>query len=116
MVKLSKTTSANDDNDDNNNNNNNEEEPIASTSNLSSSTTKSVKLNIVHPKTAKKVINGKLVTVELSGGRAKKYICTIKDCDKAFTRPTRLDEHIRTHTGEVNSFFQSFFINPNPNN
>lgn len=53
------------------------------------------------------LINGILTsTAQLptSGGRVKKYACTHPSCLKAFTRPVRLEEHQRTHTGEVCSF------------
>lgn len=30
--------------------------------------------------------------------RLKNYLCPYEDCDKAFTRPVRLEEHIRSHT------------------
>lgn len=29
------------------------------------------------------------------------HACTYEGCDKFFRRPSRLDQHIRTHTGEV---------------
>lgn len=38
---------------------------------------------------------------ELSGGRLKKFLCPHAECGKAYTRPTRLAEHVRSHTGEV---------------
>ena len=40
-------------------------------------------------------------TLSLSGGRVKKFVCTVEGCGKAYTRPVRLEEHVRTHTGEV---------------
>ncbi|KAK9469744.1 hypothetical protein V1512DRAFT_288908 [Lipomyces arxii] len=44
-------------------------------------------------------------SAELSSGRAKRprpkcYNCTYDGCEKAFTRPCRLEEHLRSHTGE----------------
>ncbi|KAL7269982.1 hypothetical protein RUND412_007326 [Rhizina undulata] len=35
-----------------------------------------------------------------SQSRDKRYPCTYDECDKSFTRPCRLDEHLRSHTGE----------------
>ncbi|KAA8895652.1 hypothetical protein FN846DRAFT_968651 [Sphaerosporella brunnea] len=32
--------------------------------------------------------------------RTKKYDCTHEGCDKSFTRPCRLEEHMRSHSGE----------------
>ncbi|GAA5915497.1 hypothetical protein JCM5296_003418 [Sporobolomyces johnsonii] len=37
---------------------------------------------------------------EKSGGRVKKFMCTWPGCGKCYTRPTRLEEHQRVHTGE----------------
>lgn len=31
----------------------------------------------------------------------KRYKCTFSSCDKAYTKPSRLAEHERSHTGEV---------------
>ncbi len=31
----------------------------------------------------------------------KRYKCTFSSCDKAYTKPSRLVEHERSHTGEV---------------
>lgn len=50
------------------------------------------------------IINGQVRVVEKSGGRLKKFICPHEDCGKAYTRPVRLEEHIRSHTGEVHTF------------
>lgn len=50
------------------------------------------------------VINGQLAKteeLERSGGRVKKFRCVVEGCGKAYTRPVRLEEHVRTHTGEV---------------
>ena len=33
--------------------------------------------------------------------RPKRYKCTYEGCAKAYTKPSRLDEHVRSHTGEV---------------
>ncbi|GAA5832328.1 hypothetical protein JCM11251_006411 [Rhodosporidiobolus azoricus] len=37
---------------------------------------------------------------ETSGGRLKKFMCTWPGCGKCYTRPARLEEHQRVHTGE----------------
>ncbi|GAA5888654.1 hypothetical protein JCM6882_009035 [Rhodosporidiobolus microsporus] len=37
---------------------------------------------------------------EKSGGRLKKFMCTWPGCGKCYTRPARLEEHQRVHTGE----------------
>ncbi|KAI5796054.1 hypothetical protein FPQ18DRAFT_289701 [Pyronema domesticum] len=36
----------------------------------------------------------------ISKPREKKFACTYEGCTKAFTRPCRLQEHVRSHTGE----------------
>ncbi|KAM6502079.1 transcription factor iiia [Amanita muscaria] len=41
------------------------------------------------------IVNGVLVK-----DTKKRYKCTFSDCDKAYTKPSRLAEHERTHTGE----------------
>ncbi|KAF5375073.1 hypothetical protein D9758_000102 [Tetrapyrgos nigripes] len=41
------------------------------------------------------LINGNLVA-----GTKKRYKCTVEGCDKAYTKPSRLEEHQRCHTGE----------------
>lgn len=42
------------------------------------------------------IINGKLQT-----NTKKRYQCTHEGCDKAYSKPSRLVEHGRSHTGEV---------------
>ncbi|KAI5474344.1 zinc finger, C2H2-type domain containing protein [Pseudohyphozyma bogoriensis] len=57
---------------------------------------------IKSPKTTL-LINGQLTqTADLprSGGRVKKFFCNYEGCGKSYTRPTRLEEHVRSHTGE----------------
>lgn len=52
------------------------------------------------------LVNGKLTqtaSLPLSGGRVKKFKCIFPGCDKSYTRPVRLEEHVRTHTGEVST-------------
>lgn len=43
------------------------------------------------------VINGKFV----QDADKKTYRCTFEGCDKAYRKPSRLDEHERSHRGEV---------------
>ena len=31
----------------------------------------------------------------------KRYVCTYEGCFAAFGKPSRLEQHIRVHTGEV---------------
>jgi hypothetical protein len=33
--------------------------------------------------------------------KKKPYACTYPECTKAYDKPCRLEEHIRSHTGEV---------------
>ena len=42
------------------------------------------------------IVNGKLVA-----DNGKRYQCTFPGCTKAYRKPVRLEEHERTHTGEV---------------
>jgi len=44
------------------------------------------------------LINGTLVS-----DTKKRYKCTFEGCDKAYAKPSRLEEHERSHTGEVSS-------------
>ncbi|KAF8545181.1 hypothetical protein BDD12DRAFT_771398 [Trichophaea hybrida] len=37
---------------------------------------------------------------QASKPREKKFACTYEDCNKSFTRPCRLEEHLRSHTGD----------------
>jgi len=46
------------------------------------------------------IVNGSLVS-----NTKRCYQCTYKGCEKAYTKPSRLEEHERSHTGHV-----SFFI------
>lgn len=57
--------------------------PVASSSKL--------KLN-----TAPIIVNGKLVVDD-----KRRYRCTFDNCKKSYKKPSRLEEHERTHTGEV---------------
>jgi len=36
--------------------------------------------------------------------RAEKYVCSVDGCEKSYSRPCRLQEHMNTHTGEVFPF------------
>jgi hypothetical protein len=46
------------------------------------------------------LVNGTLVK-----NVKKKYHCTFSGCDKLYSKPCRLEEHERSHTGEVGSSF-----------
>lgn len=45
------------------------------------------------------LVNGQLVDPHKV--KNKKYMCTHDGCMKAYTKPARLEEHLRSHTGEV---------------
>ena len=51
------------------------------------------------------LINGSLVR-----NANKKYHCTFSGCGKSYSKPCRLEEHERSHTGEVGSFILNFRI------
>ena len=42
------------------------------------------------------LVNGSLVK-----NAKKKYHCTFSGCEKSYSKPCRLEEHERSHTGEV---------------
>lgn len=42
------------------------------------------------------IVNGKVVL-----DKKRRYRCVFEGCDKSYTKPCRLEEHERTHTGEV---------------
>ena len=42
------------------------------------------------------IVNGQLVN-----DTKKRYACTYEGCDKAYSKPSRLEEHVRSHTGQV---------------
>ena len=42
------------------------------------------------------IVNGELVL-----NTKRKYKCTYEGCTKAYTKPSRLEEHERSHTGDV---------------
>jgi len=48
------------------------------------------------------IINGQLVA-----GTKKRYRCTFDGCGKGYSKPSRLEEHERSHTGQV-SFLRRF--------
>jgi len=37
----------------------------------------------------------------------KHYHCTYEGCDKAYSKPSRLEEHERSHTGDVSLLLHS---------
>ncbi len=39
--------------------------------------------------------------------KVRKYTCKYTDCNKSYTKPTRLREHERSHTGEASTRFIS---------
>lgn len=45
------------------------------------------------------LVNGQLVSIQ--GAKSKKYKCNFPGCQKSYAKPTRLEEHLRSHTGEV---------------
>ena len=49
------------------------------------------------------LVNGSLVK-----NAKKKYHCTFSGCNKSYSKPCRLEEHERSHTGEVGLSFQIF--------
>ena len=44
------------------------------------------------------IVNGKLCVKSKS---IRKFACTFDGCTKSYTKPSRLEEHERSHTGEV---------------
>ena len=49
------------------------------------------------------LVNGSLVK-----DAKKMYHCTFSGCDRSYSKPCRLEEHERSHTGEVGFPFQIF--------
>ena len=41
--------------------------------------------------------------------KVRKYKCNYTDCNKSYTKPTRLREHERSHTGEASTRFISSY-------
>ncbi|KAL1710673.1 hypothetical protein EV121DRAFT_192394 [Schizophyllum commune] len=41
------------------------------------------------------IVNGQLVN-----DTKRRYACTYEGCDKAYSKPSRLEEHVRSHTGQ----------------
>ncbi|KAJ8076903.1 hypothetical protein PM082_001326 [Marasmius tenuissimus] len=54
------------------------------------------------------LLNGKLVPSDIR----KRYACTYEGCTKAYTKPSRLEEHERSHTGSP----MHEYISPNLKN
>ena len=50
------------------------------------------------------LVNGSLVK-----NAKRKYHCTFSSCDKSYSKPCRLEEHERSHTGEVGLSFVTKF-------
>lgn len=50
------------------------------------------------------IVNGKLL---LNSKRI--YKCTFDDCDKSYAKPSRLEEHERSHTGDVGQIDHTHF-------
>ena len=48
------------------------------------------------------MVNGSLVT-----HTNKRYKCTYKNCEKSYSKPSRLAEHERSHTGKVGTIWLS---------
>jgi len=44
------------------------------------------------------------------GKEEKRHCCTYEGCTASFGRPYRLEQHLRVHTGEVNSFTIQFLF------
>lgn len=40
------------------------------------------------------------VSISSTSSRPKRYPCTFENCDKAYNRPSLLDQHLRSHTGD----------------
>ena len=51
------------------------------------------------------IVNGSLVS-----NTKRCYQCSYKGCEKAYTKPSRLEEHERSHSGHV-SFFPFLLLN-----
>lgn len=48
------------------------------------------------------IVNGKLVFDD-----KRRFKCTFPDCTKIYKKPSRLEEHERTHSGQVDTFKQT---------
>jgi len=48
-----------------------------------------------------------LVNGSLIANTAKRYRCTQHGCEKSYSKPSRLEEHERSHTGQVNLFLST---------
>ncbi|SCZ87852.1 BZ3500_MvSof-1268-A1-R1_Chr2-3g05320 [Microbotryum saponariae] len=81
--------------------------PATSTSSLqadpiTTSTSASASTSTATPSKPLLIVGGKVIasptSLGTSGGRLKKFICP--ECGQGYTRPTRLQEHQRVHSGE----------------
>ena len=54
---------------------------------------------IAGPSVKHMLVNGSLVPIS-----KKRYRCSAPGCSKAYTKPSRLEEHERSHTGDVRVF------------
>lgn len=43
--------------------------------------------------------------------KSRPYVCTHSGCEKSYRKPSRLQEHERSHTGEVNNQILQIFVN-----
>ena len=62
------------------------------------------------PLSSRKKIGSALVNGSLVKNAKKKYHCTFSGCGKSYSKPCRLEEHERSHTGEVGAFALNFCI------
>ncbi|KAI5847547.1 hypothetical protein BZA05DRAFT_405174 [Tricharina praecox] len=56
--------------------------------------------SLITPPSSQPVATTKPKKKQVTKPRPKKYVCTHEGCDKSFARPCRLDEHLRSHSGD----------------